>query len=107
MSQQELADRAGTSQSAIARIESGTTSPTVDTLERIARAAGFKLRIDLEPLAAPDPMVEAYKKDVDRTLIRENLRKSIDERLTSLAELMEFGRELERAVLAKTKKGKR
>jgi hypothetical protein len=28
----------------------------------------------------PDPVVEAYKKDVDRTLISENLKLSVEER---------------------------
>jgi hypothetical protein len=27
-----------------------------------------------------DPVIEAYKKDVDRTLLRENLKLSVDER---------------------------
>lgn len=31
-----------------------------------------------------DPVIEAYKKDVDRTLLRENLRRSVDERLEQL-----------------------
>jgi hypothetical protein len=30
---------------------------------------------------APDPVIEAYKKDVDRTLIRENLKLTIEERV--------------------------
>ena len=35
----------------------------------------------LAPADHFDPVIEAYKKDVDRTLLRENLRLSIDERL--------------------------
>ncbi len=34
-----------------------------------------------------DPVIEAYKKDVDRTLIRENLRRSVDERIARLGEM--------------------
>jgi hypothetical protein len=30
----------------------------------------------------PDPVIEAYKKDVDRTLLRENLTLSVDQRVT-------------------------
>ena len=30
---------------------------------------------------APDPVIELYKRDVDRTLIREQLRRSVDERV--------------------------
>jgi transcriptional regulator with XRE-family HTH domain len=98
LTQQELAARAGTSQSAIARLESGQSSPTIATLERLAAAADCVLRIDFVPKAAIDPVVEAYKKDVDRTLLRENLRKSVDQRLRLLTEHQELGRELQRAV---------
>jgi hypothetical protein len=45
----------------------------------------------------PDPVIEAYKKDVDRTLIRENLRLSIDERFRKLEQLQKFAEELKRA----------
>lgn len=103
LSQGDLARRAGTSQSAVARLERGHSSPTLATLERLVGAAGFDLRLELIPRAAPDPLVEAYKNDVDRTLLRENLTRSIDERLRSMAELQELGRELERAVRARRK----
>ena len=45
----------------------------------------------------PDPVVEAYKRDVDRTLIRENLRLSVEERFERLMRLQEFAEELRRA----------
>ncbi len=45
----------------------------------------------------PDPVIEFYKKDVDRTLIRENLKRSVDERLQRLVELQRFAEELRRA----------
>jgi hypothetical protein len=45
----------------------------------------------------PDPVIEAYKKDVDRTLIRENLRRSPEERLKDLARLAKAGEQLEEA----------
>jgi hypothetical protein len=44
-----------------------------------------------------DPVIEAYKKDVDRTLIRENLRLSVEERFEQLMRLQEFAEELRRA----------
>lgn len=44
-----------------------------------------------------DPVVEAYKKDVDRTLLRENLRKTPDERVRELVRLLAFAEELRRA----------
>ncbi len=98
LAQGELARRGGTSQPAVAHLERGRSSPTLATLERLLGAAGFELRLELVPKTAPDPLIAAYKRDVDRTLLRENLRKSIDERLRSLADLQEFGAELERAV---------
>jgi transcriptional regulator with XRE-family HTH domain len=48
ISQRELAQRAGTAQSVVARIEAGSTSPTWETLSRLVAAAGFELRADLE-----------------------------------------------------------
>jgi ribosome-binding protein aMBF1 (putative translation factor) len=47
LSQAELATRMNTSQSAIARLESGRTRPSVRTLERLAAATGARLRISL------------------------------------------------------------
>lgn len=37
-----------------------------------------------EPRSGADPVIEAYKRDVDRTLLRENLRLTPDERLKRL-----------------------
>ena len=51
----------------------------------------------------PDPVIEAYKKDVDRTLLRENLRRTVEERLLNLIELQRFAAELRRAGRAATK----
>lgn len=48
LTQAELAERMGTSQSAVARLESGTARPSVATLEKLAQATGSKLRIALE-----------------------------------------------------------
>jgi len=44
-----------------------------------------------------DPVIDAYKKDVDRTLIRENLRLTVDERFQQLMKLQHFAEELRRA----------
>jgi hypothetical protein len=44
-----------------------------------------------------DAVVELYKRDVDRTLIRENLRKTPEERLLALQELQRFAAELRAA----------
>jgi transcriptional regulator with XRE-family HTH domain len=49
LTQRELARRAGTAQSVVARIEQGATSPTWETLTRLLAAAGFEIdaRLDL------------------------------------------------------------
>lgn len=47
ITQAELAERMGTTQSAIARLESGRVSPTVETLQKYARALGKRLKIDM------------------------------------------------------------
>jgi HTH-type transcriptional regulator/antitoxin HipB len=55
VSQAELARRANTSQPSIARLEKGQVSPTVISLDRIARALGAELIIDFEPLDGSGP----------------------------------------------------
>jgi transcriptional regulator with XRE-family HTH domain len=107
LTQRELALRAGTSQSAIARLERGQASPTLATLERLAAAAGFRVLLEFVPKPPVDAVIEAYKRDVDRTLLRENLAKSVDERIRSLVELQEFGEEVQRAVRKAKGRGKR
>jgi transcriptional regulator with XRE-family HTH domain len=49
LTQEELAREMDTSQSAIARMESGRTLPSGSTLKRFARATGTRLRITFEP----------------------------------------------------------
>lgn len=49
LTQAELAEKMGTSQSAIARLESGKAKPTLATLRRLAKATGMRLKISLEP----------------------------------------------------------
>jgi hypothetical protein len=45
----------------------------------------------------PDPVVEAYKQGIDRTLIRENLKRTVTERFEQAMELQRFAEELKRA----------
>ncbi|MDE0697819.1 MAG: helix-turn-helix transcriptional regulator [Boseongicola sp.] len=49
MTQAELAARMKTTQSAVARLESGRVPPSTRTLERVARATGTRLRIQFDP----------------------------------------------------------
>lgn len=45
----------------------------------------------------PNPVIEAYKKDVDRTLIRENLKLTPEQRVLKLMEMQRFAQELRKA----------
>ncbi len=49
------------------------------------------------PMLFPDPVIEVYMKDVDRGLIREQLKKTPSERLQSLIAMAEYSEELHRA----------
>jgi transcriptional regulator with XRE-family HTH domain len=50
LSQAQLAKRMKTTQSTIARLESGRGRPSTTTLSRFAKATGHKLRISFEPV---------------------------------------------------------
>lgn len=60
MSQAALARRAGTSQSAIALYEGGKRDPGIVTLQRILAAAGFELRVRLEPVDDHDEVLARW-----------------------------------------------
>ena len=81
LSQRELASKARTAQSVVARIELGETSPSWTTLARLLKAAGFRLlaglkRIDVDP---------ALLDDVPRIL-----RLTPEERLLEVAQVSRF-----------------
>jgi hypothetical protein len=44
-----------------------------------------------------DLVIEAYKKDIDRTLLRESLKLTVEERLDNLARLQRFLEEMREA----------
>jgi ribosome-binding protein aMBF1 (putative translation factor) len=52
LTQEQLAKRMDTTQSVIARLESGQSRPSTKTLERFAAATGTRLRITFEPAGA-------------------------------------------------------
>lgn len=45
MTQQELAQKSGVTQNTIARLESGTTNPTISSVNRVAGALGKELKL--------------------------------------------------------------
>jgi transcriptional regulator with XRE-family HTH domain len=82
ISQQSLARRAGTTQSAISRIERGGVSPSVRTLADLMHLVGENLVLALEPTES----------GVDRSLIRANLALSPQERFDRGMAFSEFVR---------------
>lgn len=45
----------------------------------------------------PDPVIEAYKKDVDRTLLRENLKLTVEERIQKMIAALRLVEEIRRS----------
>jgi hypothetical protein len=56
-----------------------------------------------EPPFPFDPVVEAYKKNIDLSLLRANLRRSVEERLCNLQRLAEAAEALRAAGAAARK----
>lgn len=63
LSQRELAERSGTSQSVVARIELGEASPTWETLSRLVAAAGFELdaRLMVQPVTGSHMLTDVAR----------------------------------------------
>lgn len=53
LTQEQVAERMGTTQAVIARLESGRVKPSTRTLERFAKATGTRVRIRFEPEPSP------------------------------------------------------
>lgn len=86
LTQRELAELAGTTQSAIARLESGRSSPSFDTVRRMMRLCGFNLLVALDPYD-----------DSDLAQALALLRKTPDERIDELDAGLKFAVELREA----------
>ncbi|MBM3993697.1 MAG: hypothetical protein FJ303_06030 [Planctomycetes bacterium] len=52
---------------------------------------------ELAPPDFVDPVIEFYKKDIDRTLLRENLKLTVAERFEKYEKFAEYARELREA----------
>ena len=81
-SQRELARRDRTAQSVVARIESGENSPSWDTMVRLVRASGYRLRASLERVPSVD---RSELDDVARIL-----RMTPEQRLEEVAQVSRF-----------------
>jgi transcriptional regulator with XRE-family HTH domain len=64
LSLRALARRAGTSHATLAAYEAGRVTPSVDTLDRVVRAAGFELVADLVPVVDPGEDREARGREL-------------------------------------------
>ena len=87
LTQRALAEKAGTTQSAIARLETGRTSPTFENVLRLVRLCGKDLRISLV-----DRDESAWWQAQDL------LRLTMSERFDHAARLAEFVEELRAGV---------
>ena len=87
LSQAELAARAGTTQSAIARLEGGHGAPALERITELVRACGFDLEVQLVPL--DDERFETA---------RRNRAQSPDERLRMSTDATRFIRAGRRAL---------
>jgi transcriptional regulator with XRE-family HTH domain len=86
LTQRELSARSGVPQPAISRIERGAVSPRVETLDRLLAACGRD--------------VEAFPRagaGLDRTLIRQMLELSLDERARAAVQAWEATRVFDRS----------
>ena len=81
LTQRQLARKARTAQSVVARIELGETSPSLSTLARLLKAAGFALFGDLRRISADPQLLD----DVPRILAL-----SPEQRLREVAQVSRF-----------------
>jgi transcriptional regulator with XRE-family HTH domain len=89
LSQKELADRAGTAQSAISRIEREQLSPTVETLDTLLRVMGERLEL----------ASEEYDYGHDRSLLKSSLEQPPEKRLQRGVDFTRFIGEFREAAL--------
>lgn len=57
--------------------------------------------VNEKPPLPKDPMIEAYKKDVDVTLLLENLKRTPQERLERMISMSRLTEEMQRAMKAR------
>jgi transcriptional regulator with XRE-family HTH domain len=88
LTQAELAARAGTTQSAIARIESGAVAPSLKRLTELVQAAGFDIEVRLVPYD-----------DHDLSMAIRNRKLTPEERLDNMLAFQRFAQAGREAML--------
>lgn len=86
LSQAQLAERMGTSQSTVARWETGRQMPRFDTVGRAVRACGFDLTVGITPAD-----------DQTETLLDDYLDMSVEQRVARLRATLRLERALQEA----------
>ena len=86
LTQSELAERAGTTQSAVARTERGMTTPSLEQLSKLVRAAGFDIEVRL-----------VVHDDHDFTMAQRNRTLDVDDRVRNMKRAERFARTARRA----------
>jgi len=84
LTQAQLAERLGTTQPAIAKLERAGSNPSVETLDRVLRAAGTRLVLSSSP----------WPTGIDDTLVAAALRSTPEERVVAATELYARARAL-------------
>ena len=68
---------------------------------RLAGSFAAKIEVSMDALARhglePDPVIEAFKKDVDRSLLRENLKLTVEQRIRRWLDHLRWAEELREA----------
>lgn len=98
LTQAELAANTATTQSAVARWESGGATPSLETLQRIVESCGLELRYGLAPAGS-----------TEWALAQRNLALDYEQRLDQLVRTVAFARDGQAALasLGRRRKGAR
>lgn len=115
MSQAEFARMIGVSIGTLRNWEQGRRRPEgpAQALLAVAQVRPRAVEETLSPAASeefdlpPDPVIEFYKKRVDRAVLRENLKMSVEERINNLVARQRLAEEARRVRLRKKPKRRR
>lgn len=97
LTQADVAARAGTTQSAVARVESGTVSPSLERLTELVRACGFDIDVRLVPSDDHEWSMVLRNRTLDPELRMKNM--------LAVEEFARMGREAMAAARAERRSG--